>query len=70
MKEEILDIVKELTFAEDDDYIYGSYSEEYRKRRLLGMTSGQRFIISILFFAAVLVVGCLLLLLTEKIWLF
>jgi hypothetical protein len=70
MLDEFNDIAKELTFAEDDDYLYETYGEEYKKSRVLGMTSGQRFVISVLLLAAIIVVGCLVLLLTEKIWLF
>jgi hypothetical protein len=70
MLDEFRDIGKELTFAEDDDYLYETYGEEYKKSRVLGMTSGQRFVISVLLLATIIVVGCLVLLLTEKIWLF
>ncbi len=70
MRDELRDIAKELTFDEDDDYLYQTYGEEYKKQRVFGMTSGQRFVISILLLATVIVVGCLVLLLTEKIWLF
>ena len=70
MLDEFRDIAKELTFDEDDDELYGAYAEEYQKERFLGMTSGQRFVISILLLATVIVVGTLILLLTEKIWLF
>ena len=70
MLDEFRDIGKELTFDEDDDYLFGTYGEEYQKRRILGMTSGQRFVISVLLLATVIVVGFLVLLLTEKIWLF
>ena len=70
MFEEFEDIAKELAFDEDDDYLFERYGEEYKKSRFLGMTSAQRFVISILLLATVLVVGTLCLLLTEKIWLF
>jgi hypothetical protein len=70
MLDEFRDIGKELTFDEDDDYLFGAYGEEYQKNRILGMTSGQRFVISVLLLATVIVVGFLVLLLTEKIWLF
>jgi hypothetical protein len=70
MLDEFRDIAKELSFDEDDDYLYGTYGEEYKKSRVLGMTSGQRFVISVLLLATVIVVGCLILLITEKVWLF
>jgi hypothetical protein len=70
MLDEFRYIAKELTFDEDDDELYGAYDVEYQKERFLGMTSGQRFVISILLLATVIVVGTLILLLTERIWLF
>lgn len=70
MLNEFRDIAKELSFDEDDEYLYSTYGEEYKKHLVLGMTSGQRFVISVLLLATVIVVGCLVLLLTEKIWLF
>jgi hypothetical protein len=70
MLDEFRDIGKELTFDEDDDYLFSTYGEEYQKQRILGMTSGQRFVISVLLLATVLVVGFLIMLLTEKMWLF
>ena len=70
MLDEFRDIAKELTFDEEDDFLFETYGEEYKKPRFLGMTSGQRFVISILLLATVIVVGTLCLLLTEKIWLF
>jgi hypothetical protein len=68
MLDEVRDIAKELTFDEEDDYLYETYGQEFKKERFLGMTSGQRFMVSLLLFAAVGVLGILLLLLTEKIW--
>ena len=68
MLDEVRDIAKELSFDDEDDYLYETYGQEYQKERFLGMTSGQRFVVSMLLFAAVVVVGSLLLLLTEKIW--
>ena len=68
MLDEVRDIAKELSFDDEDDYLYETYGQEYQKERFLGMTSGQRFVVSMLLFAAVVVVGALLLLLTEKIW--
>ena len=70
MLNEFRDIAKELSFDEDDEYLYSTYGEEYKDYLVLGMTSGQRFVISLLLFATVIVVGCLILLLTEKIWIF
>ena len=64
----VRDIAKELTFDEEDDYLYETYGQDYHKERFLGMTSGQRFIVSLLLFAAVIVIGTLLLLLSESIW--
>jgi hypothetical protein len=69
MKEKWRDIAKELTFEADDDYLYEVYEQEY-PRRFLGLTSAQRFIISLLLLGAVSVIGVLCLLVTEKIWIF
>jgi hypothetical protein len=66
--DEVLDIAKELSFDEEDDYLYEAYGQEFHKERFLGMTSGQRFVVALLLFAAVVVIGTLLLLLTESIW--
>jgi len=68
MLDEVRDIAKELSFDEEDDYLYETYGQEFQKERILGMTSGQRFVVSLLLFAAVVVIGTLLLLLTERIW--
>ena len=64
----VRDIAKELAFDDEDDYLYDTYGQEFQKERFLGMTSGQRFVVSLLLLAAVLVIGSLLLLLTERIW--
>jgi hypothetical protein len=68
MLDEVRDIAKELSFDEEDDYLYETYGQEYQKERFLGMTSGQRFVVSLLLFASVVVIGTLILLLTESIW--
>ena len=64
----VRDIAKKLAFDDEDDYLYDTYGQEFQKERFLGMTSGQRFVVSLLLLAAVLVIGSLLLLLTERIW--
>jgi hypothetical protein len=69
MKEEWRDIAKEISFEADDDYLYEAYEQEY-PQRFLGLTSVQRFIISLLLLGAVIVIGVLCLLITEKIWVF
>jgi hypothetical protein len=38
------------------------------ERRVLGMTAGQRFILALLLFATVVVVGFMFLLVFEKVW--
>ncbi len=38
------------------------------ERRVFGMTAGQRFILALLLFAAVVVVGFMFLLVFEKVW--
>jgi hypothetical protein len=70
MRDEFHEIAKELTFDEDEDFLFETYGEEYKKPRFLGMTSAQRFLISVLLLATIIVIGCLILLLTEKIWIF
>jgi len=38
------------------------------EKRVFGMTAGQRFILALLLFAAVVVVGFMFLLVFEKVW--
>jgi hypothetical protein len=53
----------------DADY-YESIGLDYSSGRGRGMSSFQRFIIAILLFLAVLIIGTMFLVVTERIWLF
>jgi hypothetical protein len=48
---------------------YQTY-EEPPGRRLLGMTPGQRFLLSLMLLATVIVMGAMCLLVTGSVWLF
>ena len=53
-----------------EESAFGDYMEPAPPRRFLGMTSGQRFLISFLLFGTVVVVGLLCLLVPEKVLIF
>ena len=42
--------------------------QEERKRRFLGLTAAQRFVISLLVFLATILLGFVVLLVTNRIW--
>jgi hypothetical protein len=48
---------------------YETFEQDLQSRRFLGMTSAQRFVISLLLLGAVLVVGSTCLIITQKVWL-
>lgn len=56
------------SFDEAEEGFLGEKVEETTEVRLFGMTSGQRFVLSILFLAMVFVLGTTCLLVTQKIW--
>jgi hypothetical protein len=53
----------------DADY-YESIGLDYSSGRGRGMSAFQRFIIAVLVFLAVLIIGTMFLVVTERIWLF
>ncbi|MBN1267741.1 MAG: hypothetical protein JXA25_19780 [Anaerolineales bacterium] len=57
-------------FEDEDNDLFETYSVEAGKpgTRFLGMTAGQRFFLSIMFFMIVLIIGLMALLVTGKIW--
>ncbi len=57
-------------FGELEDSAFGDYVEDAHPRHFLGMTPGQRFVISLMLFGTVVVVGLLCLLVTEKVLIF
>ncbi len=57
-------------FEQPVDNIFEPEPYDTGARRLLGMTTGQRFVISLLLLATVIVLGFTCLMVTEKIWLF
>ncbi len=58
------------TLKDLDAEYYESIGLDYSDGRGRGMSSFQRFIISILFFLAVLVIGTMFLVVTDRLWLF
>ncbi|MEE9508264.1 MAG: hypothetical protein V3V44_03165 [Anaerolineales bacterium] len=56
------------TLKDLDAEYYESIGLDYSEGR--GMSSFQRFIISILFFLVVLVIGTIFLIVTDRLWLF
>ena len=57
-------------FEQPIDTIFEPEPDDTAAGRFLGMTAGQRLVISILLLATVIVLGLTCLMVTEKIWLF
>jgi hypothetical protein len=57
-------------FGELEDSAFGDYLEAPPPRDFLGMSAGQRFVVSLILLGTVVVVGLLCLLVTEKVLLF
>ena len=57
-------------FEQPVDSIFDSELDDAGAGRFLGMTAGQRLVISILLLATVIVLGLTCLMVTEKVWLF
>ena len=57
-------------FEQPVDTIFESEPYDAGAGRFLGMTAGQRLVISILLLATVIVLGLTCLMVTEKVWLF
>ena len=57
-------------FEQPVDTIFEPEPHDIGAGRFLGMTAGQRLVISILLLATVIVLGLTCLMVTEKIWLF
>jgi hypothetical protein len=55
-------------FDEQLENIFEQDLEEVGEGRFLGMTAGQRFFISLMLLATVIVLGITCLMVTEKIW--
>ena len=55
-------------FEQPLDNIFEPEPYDTGARRLLGMTTGQRFVISLLLLATVIVLGLTCLMVTEKVW--
>jgi len=55
-------------FDEPLESIFEQDLEEVGEGRFLGMTAGQRFFISLMLLATVIVLGITCLMVTEKIW--
>jgi hypothetical protein len=58
-------------FEEEASDPFNAYSlEDNSGGRALGMTAGQRFLLSLMLFIAVAIVGLMVLLVAEKIWIY
>jgi hypothetical protein len=65
------DDLRSLTDKEESPYeekALDSYQEPSLQRRMFGMTAGQRLLLSVLLLLAVVVMGMMVLLVTQKIW--
>ena len=57
-------------FEELEEVAFEPVYPEVPERRFLGMTVGQRFLISLLLLGTVVVMGVMCLMVTERIWLY
>jgi hypothetical protein len=57
-------------FEELDEAAFEPVYPEVPEKRFLGMTVGQRFLISLLLLGTVVVMGVMCLMVTERIWLY
>lgn len=65
------DDLRSLTEGEESPYEEKSidnYKEPTLQKRMFGMTAGQRLLLSVLLLLAVVVMGVMVLLVTQKIW--
>ncbi len=57
-------------FEEEEEMAFDTFEQAMPERRIFGMTAGQRFVISLLLFGTVAVLGAMCLVVTQAIWLF
>jgi hypothetical protein len=57
-------------FEEDTGELLETFEQDYGENRFLGLSVGQRFVLSLLVLLIVVVVGSMCLLITGRIWLF
>ena len=65
------DDLRNLTDKEESPYeekALDGYKEPTLQKRMFGMTAGQRLLLSVLLLLAVVVMGLMVLLVTQKIW--
>lgn len=55
---------------EDEIVDLDEYEEYVVEEKLFGLTAVQRLVLAVLFLAAVVMMGAMLLLITERVWLF
>jgi hypothetical protein len=70
MFDEVDDLQEDEDYYAEEDIDLGPSRKAASERGFLGMTAGQRFLLSILLLIAVLVFGFACLLITQKLWLF
>jgi hypothetical protein len=71
----MFDNLREMTnesygIEESDESPFETADYRAPERRIFGMTTGQRLVLSILILATVVVMGLSCLMITEKVWLF
>ena len=65
------DDLRSLSDGEESPYeekSFETYKEPSLQKRMFGMTAGQRLLLSVLLLLAVVVMGLMVLLVTQKIW--
>lgn len=70
MFDDLRNLSDEGDYLGDDEEPFEEFVEEVPQTRLMGMTAGQRLLISILLLATVAVVGMMFLLVFSRVWLF
>ena len=70
MVDDLRDLVKKSEYSDDGLDLYDEYEKELQQKRFLGMTSAQRFVVSLMLLSSVIVIGSMCLLLTEKMAIF
>jgi hypothetical protein len=70
MYDELRDLAKKAEESGQGEDQYDEYDRELKQGRFLGMTSAQRFVVSLMLLASVVVIGALCLIITGKITVF
>lgn len=70
MFDELREMADEPSIFDEEDELFETYSVRagQSESRFLGMTAGQRFFLSLMFFMIVAIIGLVALLVTGKVW--